>query len=355
MSIGRGDIYIGNCVEDDLGGRAELLVREGLYNPERDSYKDIRELIQRRPGAVKVAKVLGELTVVGSVYIGDGIGVVQGLVVAPEVRRCGIGGALLDAAEQQLIDDGRRQFELQIDDDQDELKDWYRKRGFTPRYVAIGLVKPLGFPDRRIIEEGEGELSQERIRDAFMTIYFGKGANFTIRDSRNDFSLDTRGIKKILKESSVPALRHAYFAEEGPELSLATMPWVVYSTEKHPLLEDHVITWTKKKSSFFIRKPEGSVEFFPNDTHLFLRRLKDVREHGISIDSGALDMYDDYLCYDQANKTIIPFSIDGREGIVRMSEEEGARMVESMVACAEAYRLDKRHQEPYVFRRELVE
>ncbi len=355
------EFFIGNYDHmDDFYERIDLLRSENLYNPERDNDRHLRDLIERRPGAIKVAKEIGERAwrLVGSVYIGDGIGVVAGLVVAKDARKQGIGGLLLDAAEEQLITEGHRQFELQIDEGQDELKEWYQKRGFTPRYIAVGLIKPLRLPDHQIIEEGEQQLTRQQVREAFLTLYFFERDSAKFEDkelgNKDNFSIETPGLKQLFKESAIPALRDAFFLEDDLLCKLSITPWLSYSTEEQPQEEDHVVAWVKRFSEYFLyghSKNKGIPKKIPNDRFLFMRPLEDVRNYGRLMYASTLDIYGEYVCYDQANDTIIPFAIDPNEGIVHMSDEEGASMIERMVACAEAYRLASRKQPSYILRR----
>ena len=343
----------------DFHERIDLLREENLYNPERDNDMYLKSLTERRPEAIKVAREIGKIScrMLGSIYIGDGIGVVGGLVVAKDARRCGIGGALLDAAEDVLIAEGHRQFEIQIDDGQDELAEWYCKRGFKPRYFAVGLMKPLRIPDRHIIYEDQQQLTRERVNKAFITLYSGKRLSHKLKGlptGEDSFTFNTIGLSQLFKTSSIPALRNAFFLEERLTCKLTTSPWQAYATEKSPQEEDHFIAWIRRFSEYFIygeKSTKGEVpEKIANDTFLFLRILEDRREYGRLRNVGELDIEGDYVCYDQANNYVFPFSIEPNQGIVRMSDEKAAIMLERMVACAEALQLTARGQETYVVR-----
>jgi len=368
-----GDYIINNYVhEKDFEVRNDLLEAAGLLNPERDNEPYLRDVSKRRPGAIKMARMLIDTDLriwqdVGSIFIADGIGIAEGLVVAEYARNRGIGRALLRAGAEQLVSEGHLHFELQIDEGQDDLEGWYlgvEGLQFKRMYVAVGLMSPLTRPDRPIIKEEEQQLTHERVRDAFMAFYRMEYPGFHSRPSpfggEDELALDTTGLKQLFKNASVPALQNAFLAEDGVFCPLHTSPWLTYASEAEPQVEKSTIAWARRLSDALLYDPEqkqtGLIpEKIPNDACLFLRLLEDdVHPQGRLPYHGELEIYGDYVCYDQANGRAIPFSIEPDVGIVPMSEEKSAIMLECLVASAQAYRMYQRYQTAHIVRKDVI-
>lgn len=135
--------HIRDCrFPEDYPAILSMLQLEGMDSPDRDSY----EFMQRtagRPGSVLVAESAGR--VCGSVYVGngDGIGIIQSLVVSPDFRSCGLGSALLVAAEAELAARGHSTAEILVDADKSRLQEWYATKGYRYDYLCAGMVKEL--------------------------------------------------------------------------------------------------------------------------------------------------------------------------------------------------------------------
>jgi len=88
--------------------------------------------------------ILGD-QVVGTVLAGfDGVrGWVYHLAVAPELRRRGLAGQLMDHAEQDLLSRGCPKLNLQVRTSNAEVVAFYESRGYTVDQV-ISLGKVLG-------------------------------------------------------------------------------------------------------------------------------------------------------------------------------------------------------------------
>jgi len=71
------------------------------------------------------------------------MGEIDELFVLPEARAQGTGATLLAAAEQQLAAAGCLHLQLQLSLGNRTARDFYQKRGFTPRAGYELLDKPL--------------------------------------------------------------------------------------------------------------------------------------------------------------------------------------------------------------------
>lgn len=104
---------------------ARNLRQAGLYDPDRDTEK----LLSTYASSVLVAE--NESTVVGSVYVNEGImPVVWRLVVRQSHRRRGIGSLLLAAAEDRLKEQGHPDVELFVDANDGKLTAFYARRHY---------------------------------------------------------------------------------------------------------------------------------------------------------------------------------------------------------------------------------
>ena len=102
----------------------------GLYHPEIDAEQKLNEKITRNPGSILVAELNGE--VVGNVLImEDGWGpLFFRLAVAKEYRHKGIGSRLVGEVEGILAIKGYREVYCLVNDNDTELKEYYKERGF---------------------------------------------------------------------------------------------------------------------------------------------------------------------------------------------------------------------------------
>ena len=113
----------------------------GLYYPEIDAEQKLNEKITRNPGSILVAELNGE--VVGNVLImEDGWGpFFFRLAVAKEYRHKGIGSRLVGEVEDILAIKGYREVYCLVKDNDTELKEYYKERGFkegdTPYRVML--------------------------------------------------------------------------------------------------------------------------------------------------------------------------------------------------------------------------
>lgn len=375
----------------DFHSVAELLYNEGMFHPERDRYEQLKKL----DGNVrmKVAVAMGE-RIVGSLYINGGIGVVEGVVVHPDFRRLGIGGRLVREAMNQLSREGHRYIELQVDDDRDDLKAWYESLGFERNYHVVGMMRPIEpTPCREAPQLEMDFLDRKTVNKAFMDLYMryrdrtgyfaplepdytssltheefeeAKRLNPTrtsnelmdayvkgwfIRPPINGqriYRMDWDHVDDIIKHSSLPALRSAYFfAREWDDV--VPTPWIPFSSEGEGSEIEHVQCWLGRGSELAF-PPERRSDFegggwledmlctVPNDTFLFLRQVKGIQRFGCPPSLNGIKPDGDFLCYDRANENIFAFRI--KNGLTEpLNSEETAIMQEEMVRYVRAYEL----------------
>ena len=123
-----------------------LWERCGLTRPWNDPRKDIRRKLQVRPDLFLVGVLDG--VIVGSVMAGyEGHrGSINYLAVAPELRRQGLGRALMAEAERLLRQCGCPKINLQVRTSNETVIGFYRQLGFAVDEV-VGLGKRLEHDD----------------------------------------------------------------------------------------------------------------------------------------------------------------------------------------------------------------
>lgn len=120
---------------EDRDSVVALWQRCDLTRPWNDPFRDIERKIASQPALFFVAEIEGR--VVGSAMAGwDGHrGWVNYLAVDPEERCRGLGRALMDAAENALVDLGCPKINVQIRHGNDAV-DFYRRLGFREDEVV---------------------------------------------------------------------------------------------------------------------------------------------------------------------------------------------------------------------------
>lgn len=108
------------------------LAAGGLFLENWDARENLAGKIQKNPDSILVAVL--EKQIIGSVYIvEDGWSAkIARLCVGKNYRNKGIGSKLLEAAEEILKGKGRKEIALYVDEDNLDLKDFYKKRGYFP-------------------------------------------------------------------------------------------------------------------------------------------------------------------------------------------------------------------------------
>ncbi len=131
MSTASTSISIETFVMDDYPLVHVLWQRSGLFMRPSDDRKETALKLTRDPGLFLVARDAGR-RIVGTVLGGwDGRrGYVYHLAVSPERRREGIGGALMDELENRFYELGAVKAKLQIMNENDVSRAFFRARGY---------------------------------------------------------------------------------------------------------------------------------------------------------------------------------------------------------------------------------
>jgi ribosomal protein S18 acetylase RimI-like enzyme len=106
------------------------ILREGdLFDENWDNEEKLNNRINEKHDSILVAVIKEQ--VVGCVYLVDDIlPLIFRLAVKKEFRRQGIGKLLVEEAAKHLRKHGHKEIGLFVDEEKEELKNWYRKQGF---------------------------------------------------------------------------------------------------------------------------------------------------------------------------------------------------------------------------------
>ena len=117
---------------------------EGIGLSQADSRENIERFLSRNPGLSFVALDNGSL--VGAVMSGhDGRrGFLYHLAVAPEHRRRGTGGLLVDACLKELVKQGMRKCHIFVMTDNEPGKRFWRSTGWQERFDITAMSHDLG-------------------------------------------------------------------------------------------------------------------------------------------------------------------------------------------------------------------
>lgn len=116
--------------ETDFPSVRQNLQEGNLFWEEWDGEEKLRKRSQKKPDSVVVAVIDNQ--VVGNVFLVDDIyPYVFRLAVRKEFRRKGVGQQLMEEAMKRLKEHGHDEIAVFVEDDNEELKDWYKKLGFT--------------------------------------------------------------------------------------------------------------------------------------------------------------------------------------------------------------------------------
>jgi ribosomal protein S18 acetylase RimI-like enzyme len=148
------DVGICLATDDDVPAMAELLGVlfriESDFAPDAEKQREgLRLLLRSSSARAWVARrggrVVGMVTLqtVVSTAEGAAAGILEDLVVAPEFRRCGIGGALLEAAMDYARASGIGRIQLLADADNEPALDFYRALDWKPTNL-VALRRRIG-------------------------------------------------------------------------------------------------------------------------------------------------------------------------------------------------------------------
>ncbi|KKR76844.1 MAG: Acetyltransferase, GNAT family [Candidatus Levybacteria bacterium GW2011_GWA2_40_8] len=128
-------------------GRDYLAVRQNLiegeiYWEEWDSQEGIERRFRRSPDSIVVA-AFGD-RIVGSVFLSDELyPYIYRLAVRTDFRGRGIGEQLMDEAIRRLKLHGHKEAAIFVDENKEELKEWYKRRGFQEGGLYRSMWKEI--------------------------------------------------------------------------------------------------------------------------------------------------------------------------------------------------------------------
>jgi ribosomal protein S18 acetylase RimI-like enzyme len=122
-----------NYSDSDYTELKDILKATELFVPEVDTRARFKQKIEEQENSIKVATDSGE--VVGVVFITDDATnvLITRLAVIPERQGEGIGSRLLENAENFLEKRGTRISVAFAESSNEELKDWYREKGYEEK------------------------------------------------------------------------------------------------------------------------------------------------------------------------------------------------------------------------------
>lgn len=123
-------IKIRSYRDSDYPKLKKNLINGGLFLENWDTRKNLARKIQRNPNSILVATINKQI--IGNVYIvEDGwSATISRLCVREEHRNKGIGSKLLAEAEKILKEKGRKEIALYVDEENTDLKNFYKKREY---------------------------------------------------------------------------------------------------------------------------------------------------------------------------------------------------------------------------------
>ena len=128
--------------EDDKDAVVDLWRSVGLTRSWNDPMRDIARKSADRNGWFLVGEVNGELIASAMISHDGHRGSVYYLAVSPDHRGQGYGAELMQRAEALLRDAGCPKINLLVRDDNSEMIDFYRNRGYS-RNAVVCLGKRL--------------------------------------------------------------------------------------------------------------------------------------------------------------------------------------------------------------------
>lgn len=136
-------VRIRDYAPSDYRAVRSLLEEGGLFERDWDREESLREKVDRYPGSIVVAEQGND--VVGVVYLSeDGWGAfLFRLAVRRSHRKMRIGAQLLREAEARLKKVGVRVVSIFVDEADQELREYYEKRGFVPAKLYRCMDKVL--------------------------------------------------------------------------------------------------------------------------------------------------------------------------------------------------------------------
>lgn len=117
-----------------------------LLDGQRTDADEVEDALARPDSEILVTETDGQIVGCINVEHGDGVTAHFGMFAVDPTRQSdGIGGRLLDAAEELARRWGCEHLALEVLQQREELQSWYRRRGYSP----TGASKPFPYGDER--------------------------------------------------------------------------------------------------------------------------------------------------------------------------------------------------------------
>lgn len=107
------------------------LKNEQMFAEAWDSEENLNDMIEKNPESILVAEVEGRI--VGQILMvpyGGHVAFLFRLTVDQNYREKGVGSTLLESAEKLLKKKGLKEIALFVNDDKENLKEYYKKRDY---------------------------------------------------------------------------------------------------------------------------------------------------------------------------------------------------------------------------------
>jgi len=135
-------VILRNYIPSDYIKVKEILVEADLYVSTWDDEERLKNRIENKADSIIVAVI--DEKVVGNVYlIDDVLPFIFRLAVKKEYRNHGIGKSLISEAIDRLKKHGNSEIAFFVDENNEELKEWYRKQGFKEAGVWRAMWKDI--------------------------------------------------------------------------------------------------------------------------------------------------------------------------------------------------------------------
>lgn len=124
--------------------QVRTLLEEGnLYYEPNDSQKRLDEKISRDPKSIFIAQDLDQIVGTVSLMEDGRMAFIFRLAVRPTHRNRGIGRNLMDKAEEELRSRGHKEINILVEEDNNELKDYYRRQGYEEGHPYRWMAKEV--------------------------------------------------------------------------------------------------------------------------------------------------------------------------------------------------------------------
>lgn len=129
--------------DTDYSQMKQILEEGGLFYGPTDASERLAEKVRRDPDSIIVAAINGQI--VGTVTLmEDGrMPLIFRLAVRNDQRRHGIGQKLMEVAEKRLKDRGYATVHISVDENNEELKEYYRRRGYEEGNIYRWMYKEV--------------------------------------------------------------------------------------------------------------------------------------------------------------------------------------------------------------------